>query len=88
MPLAKQARQLGDVHGYAPSLIESKSLGDSGIVRVGVAVDIGDGLAVGVHDLKSGVYRLDFPWWWESSQGEKLAEPLRAKKLQSFVAPQ
>jgi hypothetical protein len=51
----EQSWQLGDVARYAPCLIESQSLGDSGIVRVGVAIDVSDGLLVGVHDLEAAV---------------------------------
>jgi hypothetical protein len=35
--------------------IESQRLGDPGVIRIGVAVDIGKSLLVGVHDLVAAV---------------------------------
>ena len=59
--LCKQVWQLGDVARYAPSFIESKRLGDSGIVRIRVAVDMGKSLSVGIADLKTTGNPLDSP---------------------------
>jgi hypothetical protein len=52
---AEQRWQLGDVRRDAPRLIESQRLGDSGIARIGVAVDIGESLSAGVHYLEAAV---------------------------------
>ena len=53
--LAEQVWQLGDVRRYASSFIESQTVGDLCIVRIGVAVDIGESLCVRVHDLEAAV---------------------------------
>ena len=45
--------QLGDVHRYASSLIESKGVCYSGMARISVAVDIGECLSIRVHDLEA-----------------------------------
>jgi hypothetical protein len=41
--------------GNAPRLIESQRLGDSGIARISVGVDMGECLSVRVHDLEAAV---------------------------------
>ena len=53
--LPRQVGQLGDVHRYAPSLIESKGVCYSGMARISVAVDIGECLSIRVHDLEAAV---------------------------------
>jgi hypothetical protein len=47
--------QLGDVAGNAPSFIETQSLSDLSIARIGVAVDICESLSVRVYDLEAAV---------------------------------
>ena len=59
--------------GDAPCLIKRQRFGDLGIVRISVAVDIGQALTVRVHDLESAVERLDRPWWREAAQMVLLA---------------
>ena len=49
----KQVWQLGDVTGDAPRFIERQRFGGSGITLIGVAVDIGESLTIGVHDLEA-----------------------------------
>jgi hypothetical protein len=67
IPFAEQLWQFGDVAGNAPRLIKSQRVGDSCIARIGVAVDIGNGLLVGVHDLEAAVEGLNAPWWRKAS---------------------
>ena len=45
IPFAEQVRQLGNIRRYAPRLIE----------RISVAVDVGESLSVGAHDLEAAV---------------------------------
>ena len=40
---------------YAPRLIKGQRLGDFGVMRIGVAVDVGESLSIGVHDLEAAV---------------------------------
>ena len=42
-------------------------LGNSCIARISVAVDIGEGLSMCVHNLEAARYLLNAPWCWESS---------------------
>ncbi len=52
---------------YAPRFIESQRLGDFSITRIGVAVNIGERLTVGIQDLEAAVNGLNGPWCREAS---------------------
>ena len=71
--LVLQGWQLGDVRRYAPCLIESQRVSNSGIARISVALDVGDGLLVGVNDLEAAVYHLNGPWCWEASHWQRFS---------------
>jgi hypothetical protein len=71
--LVLQGWQLGDIRRYAPCLIESQRIGNSGIARISVALDVGDGLLVGVNDLEAAVYHLNGPWCWEPSHWQRFS---------------
>ena len=80
--LAERAWHLGDVAGDAPSFIKGQRLGDSCITRIGVAVDIGDGLVVAVYDLEAAV--------WASTvhgAGNRLINGLDRASFQGFLKP-
>ena len=53
--VCREGWQFGDVRRDAPRPIESQRLGDPGIAQISVAVDIGEGLLVGIHHLVAAV---------------------------------
>ena len=71
-PLPRSFGSLAMFAAMRLSFIESQRLGNSSIALVGMAVDIGDGLFVGVHDLEAAVRLLNGPWCWESSHWHAL----------------
>ena len=55
LPFAEKSRQLGDVRRYPSRLIESERLGCCSVTRVGMTIDIGNRLLVGVYHLEAAV---------------------------------
>ena len=54
--LAKQRWQLRNVARYASRFIKTQRVSDSSIARIGVAIDISEGLSVGINDLEARIY--------------------------------
>ena len=51
-------RQLGDVARYAPGLIKSQRLGNQSIAQLGVAIDLGSSVGVGLASSSKGAQKL------------------------------